>query len=725
MKYYIPTSNLNLDNILQSECILPISHYAQRCSGYKNFEQIEESRSTAGIVLFNHPVVFSINDPGRYNYPILIEFEDDYQAQDFVKSEVQEGVFFSNHRINLTPLNCRIYFFSEKAYNLTIINTRSNKAIKYFKEYKIQPFASTLSLVQMPKLNESIHIEISKFEDSVIDKQKGLLYAFLLGQEESVNHDLAVQLRLNQELYNILTNLISSPSNKSVFGVKLSSLLDDYKKVDSIEKNSLVVFNEKLDSSLGKRFKFLRKALIDFLKKIGCWDVVFDTLCSNWNCPFLPESSDLVSERDFSLLRNEIERRTTKAVSDYSLKMQKPSLDDIHFKGDFLEFSKAPLVNIVIRHIITHSITPDKLSANRMGFYMSVMKEIVATLKIIIGEDRWAGSKEQIYANSLYAFINDPSIPFSLNSIDNLELQSIAAFILRGHSYKDCISYIRMYEMEDYRYVLSLWGCLYGYMEMSKDILSKVLSIDNYSLIYRKMFGVEMAKISPSDNKKSDTKTDIIEFDIAEFKYILDILKLKKADLLIETLIVAQKNAKNSMEELLDVILKNKQFKRATKECEKARTALNIYLNRNNREQLEKVLSCSGLSSKVQKDILIHYGFVSLKQKKSVRARNISPNQLTLWDNGPQSLGPTLGYLPKLDCFKGLSDEIMNRLESNWHFTREKHPDNLREQITHFINLCKKEGSKGNKNGPTVLTSVFTHELANKAELELINYYGI
>ena len=112
MKYYIPTSNLNLDNILQSECILPISHYAQRCSGYKNFEQIEESRSTAGIVLFNHPVVFSINDPGRYNYPILIEFEDDYQAQDFVKSEVQEGVFFSNHRINLTPLNCRIYFFS-------------------------------------------------------------------------------------------------------------------------------------------------------------------------------------------------------------------------------------------------------------------------------------------------------------------------------------------------------------------------------------------------------------------------------------------------------------------------------------------------------------------------------------------------------------------------------------------------------------------------------------
>ena len=44
MKFYIPTSNLNLDNILQSECILPISHYSHRCSGYKTFEQIDELR---------------------------------------------------------------------------------------------------------------------------------------------------------------------------------------------------------------------------------------------------------------------------------------------------------------------------------------------------------------------------------------------------------------------------------------------------------------------------------------------------------------------------------------------------------------------------------------------------------------------------------------------------------------------------------------------------------
>ena len=83
MKYYIPTSNINLDNILQSECILPPTHYNQRISGYNSFEQIEQLRSFSSIILFDYPVHFTINDIGRYNFPILIEIEDEYQSNDF------------------------------------------------------------------------------------------------------------------------------------------------------------------------------------------------------------------------------------------------------------------------------------------------------------------------------------------------------------------------------------------------------------------------------------------------------------------------------------------------------------------------------------------------------------------------------------------------------------------------------------------------------------------
>ena len=85
MKYYIPTSSLNIDNILQSESILPISHYDQRVTGFNSFEQLEELRQQTCIVLFKFPVEFIINDTGRYNFPILIELEDDNQTKDMGK----------------------------------------------------------------------------------------------------------------------------------------------------------------------------------------------------------------------------------------------------------------------------------------------------------------------------------------------------------------------------------------------------------------------------------------------------------------------------------------------------------------------------------------------------------------------------------------------------------------------------------------------------------------
>ena len=97
MKFYIPTSSLNMDNLLQSECILPMSHYAQRLTGYKFYEQIEELLPFDAIVLFKYPVQFTINDVGRYNYPVLIEFEDDVQTQDFYENEIQDGVCICSH----------------------------------------------------------------------------------------------------------------------------------------------------------------------------------------------------------------------------------------------------------------------------------------------------------------------------------------------------------------------------------------------------------------------------------------------------------------------------------------------------------------------------------------------------------------------------------------------------------------------------------------------------
>ena len=602
MKFYIATSNLNLDNILQSECILPPIHYSRRCSGYKTYEQLDELRSIESIVLFKYPVRFNINDMGRYNFPMLIEFEDDSQTCDFSDKEIQSGVCLCGHRLNITPKNCRIYFFNERACKLTLVNTQSSKAIKYYNEYKIYPSTSMLKLEDMPIIKSSVN-EISKFEDNILDKQKGLLYAFLLGNKMSVNRNLARQLRITQELYNILTNLISSPSNYNIFSIHLSSLINDYKEVDPIESNYSKLFYTNFDNAIGKRFLFLKGYLVDFLKKIDCWDMVFEALCKKWNCSFLPDISKLRTENDFSFLRNEIERRTRVTQSEYSKNIPNENLSNIHISGDHVTYSDAKLINVVIKHIIENSVTPEILSAKRMEFYMAVMTEIVSILKDEIGEEKWQESLEKAYVNRLYAFINDPTFAFNINSIDNVELKSIAVFILKGYSFKDCVAYLRLNEIEDYRYILALWGCLCGYMEMSKDALSEILTMENYELVYKKVFGTELAEITQA-TITSFTQEKSIDYNLLH--QILEVFKYKESELLIDSISKCNPS-EDSIEKYLNDILNRSPFKRAGKQCENARLALKIYLNRDNKIDVTSIIEKSTLTKAKKKSwILFH-----------------------------------------------------------------------------------------------------------------------
>ena len=150
--------------------------------------------------------------------------------------------------------------------------------------YSIVPNVNKLETRPFPKLVSVPHCRIGEYEDGIIDKQKGVLYAYLLGEQKSVNHDLAVQLRLTQDIYNILTNLISTPSSITVFGEKLSSLLDEYKRIDLTERNCIEQFEVNLKKELGNRFYFLKEYLIRFLKNINCWDYVFVSLCKRWEC---------------------------------------------------------------------------------------------------------------------------------------------------------------------------------------------------------------------------------------------------------------------------------------------------------------------------------------------------------------------------------------------------------------------------------------------------------
>ena len=627
MKYYIPTSNINLDNILQSECILPPTHYNQRISGYNSFEQIEQLRSFSSIILFDYPVHFTINDIGRYNFPILIEIEDEYQSNDFDK--LQEGVYVCNHAIQITPSNCRVYFFSKQAYDLTLINTKSDKSIKFFREYTILPDTFGLKTKPFPELS-TLNCNPLPCEDKYIDKQKGAMFAYLLGQKLSLSADLASLLRLNQEIYNILTSLIATPSLSSTFGIKLSKLVEDYKKIDSIEKKNQKVFDEELDNALGKRFKFLKGCFIGVLNKLGLWDTCFEALCKKWNCHLLPNVDALVSSSDYMMFRNEIEKRTISNIEKHQSNI-KESLQGISVNGYNIVIENMNLVNKTIEHIIENDLTPEALSAHRMDVYMGIMQSIVPIIKISIGEEKWNASMERNYINNLHAHIEDPGVPFDINSINNEELKAIVCFILRGHSFSDLTALLKLNAIEDYRASLVLWATLCGYYGMNRDSLQLVLSDENYEEVYKKLFGKELGKITNIQVPvKSQLATEEEDFNVEDFKFLLEKFKFNKVllDGFVDAVVNRSKTAKIGIANAINYVCGNKPYKKAKKQCELAKIAYKAYLLKDNKVKFTEYIKENLKTGKAQKETFKHFGFGEDKDKKSTKLKTRAESDL-------------------------------------------------------------------------------------------------
>lgn len=557
MKYYIPTSSLNLDNILQAECISPYPYYISRDRGYKSIEVIQELRGIKKIVMFQYPVRFTIDDPNRYNYPLLIEVEDDYQLQgDCLQSE-SNGIYTYSQTLHLTPTNCRLFFFSEKAYRLTTINTRSNKSIKYYEKYLIFPTTAGLTLKEMPTINIEEKGCLADNTESQNDKKKGLLYAYLLGQKLSLSPELAHQNKLTQDIYDIISGIIANPSMSKMFMTKLIVLMDEYKSVDAIEKDNILKFSSCLNSDLG-RFNFLSSCLIDLLKKWDVWDLIYRRLSKKWDCNTLPLMSELTSRDDYKRLGEIVERHTEQSIVNYRKTMPHPSLTSIH-NNNHIYIEGLPFITIAVNYIINNKITTEQLSAHRADHCLGIINEIKTYYINEFGEDSW-NKNIRTYVNNLYSHIQNIGFPFNIHSIESAELLAIAAYLLKGQNIDNYLTYLKMNEISDYCCPLILWGATCGYMEMNKDILSDVLNTEYYEKTYQCLYKINMFKAEwkeiKSEIKETGDSASRNEF-IAFMDAICNGCKTARKDEYIYWILYSQYGLSH---ELLDVIKEDKRL---------------------------------------------------------------------------------------------------------------------------------------------------------------------
>ena len=117
MKYYIPTSTLNISNILSSGSISPYSYYGKREFGIKTFEPIKECEKFKDhIILFKKYPLFSIiSDKESYPMCIEIEIPDNLVTQSNISD-----VYYACNTIYLSPSKISFIFDNEEFLNKSL-----------------------------------------------------------------------------------------------------------------------------------------------------------------------------------------------------------------------------------------------------------------------------------------------------------------------------------------------------------------------------------------------------------------------------------------------------------------------------------------------------------------------------------------------------------------------------------------------------------------------------
>ena len=133
MKYYIPTSTLNISNILSSGSISPYSYYGKRQFGIKSFEPIKECEKFKDqIILFrNYPLFSIVSD--KESYPVCIEIE--IPDNMVIPSNIPD-VYYATNTIYISPSNISFVFENEEYLNKSLFWIDISDEAKFFGQYK-------------------------------------------------------------------------------------------------------------------------------------------------------------------------------------------------------------------------------------------------------------------------------------------------------------------------------------------------------------------------------------------------------------------------------------------------------------------------------------------------------------------------------------------------------------------------------------------------------------
>lgn len=757
---YIATSSLNIDNILSTESISPFSFYIKRTFGYNNFDQIKELSDFDGILLFSKIPSFTINDNERESFPMVIAVNDDEQLEDIKKIGEFKSceIFFYSKTIHLTPNNSRILFFTDKAKILSYHNCLDSKLckmIEYFQIETTEPSDYPLSNI-IKSISKNYHYKIQYNPiDNSYDKVKGFIYGYYLGAMRSLSENTANLKRISNRIYDIISTIENSNGqNYSTFQEELNKLDDEYSNFDPGKNRTRELWENEIGEFVSNDDKF-----INFLRDIDMEAEIKKAFCKKHNIQMRPKLPDFKYACELGKYRDLLITYTKNIINKERNNNNVSICNELDVDSD--KYASAMMAidntinteyNKIINSVLWSELIPniDKLSTHRFEVATDIIKEIRTIWKN--SRKDWDNSKERHYFHYLRQNINDFT-PFNPKECDNIVLQSLAAFILKGEDLEALINYLEHYSIHNYRYTLALWGGTLGYIKIPKTAMSN-LKIESFEEVYKNSYNLLNGKKYKGElvrsTKKIETHSCYIQTSQASNSSfsntshipsqgidklmpsnsdnnwknkILDIwndlnIKTSKKKLYDRILSMLQKE-KMTPKEFFDILKKDKDFITEKGNPKKVVKDLEEKYNQNN--------TC-GIKANItdQRTDTLPFQFTT-DQKYSTEIKTYYPRNNNYEYNYPSFIkNNNLKYFFNdiEDC--ALKEKLISNLET---FQNEynsgyysKHPDKYpkinSKVISHFIKYCFHESAKAKLENTSYLI-----DLLNKYKTKLLKEF--
>ena len=584
MKLYIPTSSLNLNNILSSESISPAAFYPQRGFGYSNFHKVDLNPFDNSLVLYSQCPHFEIPKSDLENHAMVIEIESSDCVPSFeaeLKKVSAEGIYQYGRTIYLNPYSSKIYFFNKAHYITALSLTEQSGETKLARIYSNALDIFTGGNTQkygVIKFPDYHSLDYSAIEfDKSLNRIKGFVVGYVIAANRSVPQYIVKAKHLVNEITNLTYAIINSPDGRgtqyqlNMLHAHLTAFsqlanMPFYDSVKEImgsqkwEELELLMQEYGVDFQFRNSYNYLYHQLTTPIK--GDYNPIPEALnvLNNW----ITQEEQKEKSIKFDLDGIGI---TTSKLTQY---------EDAYIEtGNTREYYQL-LINDVFT---TTDVTENTLNTERLNLATSV------TLKVKEYEgDKWEDSKVKKWLNQLRRNIAGQET-FDLQWNRGF-VSAIAAFLLKGDSHDKLTKFLIDCEIEDGRLAFGFYGCVCGFANMSRIFTDELFGIEDLSYIsaiYKKLYkqlhqvdleGELLLRPKQTANKLREEVYDIIrtekfkqeQVDAIENALIIEEKKYDSEALwfIVNTLITRKSEARDIVEE----ILKSKREFRTREELE-------------------------------------------------------------------------------------------------------------------------------------------------------------